>query len=354
MHLKIALIKGFVFKLNNNRGMEFVLCLPQKLNVMNYKNVFRSGLLVLSMALVFSCSKDDDNGGASAETYDTEVAVTDAPIDNANVKGAFVTITNVKVNGKAIENFQTKTVDLLALQRGNVKSLGNVALESGATTSIVLELNNEVDVNGDSPGNYIKTTAEEKKALVVSSGEIVLSKMAEVKESSDNKIVLDFDLRKMIVLEGESNESFKFVSGTELSNSVRAVNNNNTGVIKGKVNDSENTAETIVVYAYEKGTYTEGEAEARSASGVRFENAVSSSVVSESDSSYELHFLEEGDYELHYAAYSKDASGKTTFQGMLDVDLSTSLTSSVTSLLGFNLTANASVSANVVVKGMKN
>ncbi len=316
---------------------------------MNYRNLLKA-ILLFSVVLLVSCSKDNDDEVTTAETYNTTVAVTDAPIDNANVHGAFVTITNIKVNGKALEGFQTTTVDLLALQNGKVEALGNVELESGTTSSIVIELDNEADAQGEAPGNYILTAAGEKKALVAESLEIVLNKTAEIEPANDNELVLDFDLRKMIVLEGEANDSFAFVSEAEMRNSIRAVNKINAGVITGTVNDSNNTAETILVYAYEKGKYSESEAEANAAGGVRFANAVNSSVVSKADGSYELHFLEEGEYELHYAAYNENAEGKMAFQGMLDVDAALDL---AIDLLGFKVNAGGTVKANVIVKGMK-
>lgn len=302
---------------------------------------------MLSMALVFSCSKEEDPQEPQ-QTYNTEVAVTDAPIDHANVEGAFVTITNVKINGKAVEGFEKTTVNLLALQNGTIEALGNVQLESGVTSNITIELDNETDVQGNAPGSYIALANGEKRALLTSSKEIVLNSAAEVKENNENRIVLDFDLRKLIVLEGETDDSFAFVADSEFSNSVRAVNEADAGTIKGKVDDSGDVSEKIVVFAYEKGTYSAEEAN-RNAANVRFQNAVNSSVVTEADGSYELHFLEEGDYELHFASYAENAEGKAEFQGMLDVDAALGLD---LSLLGFGLAANNTLQMNVVVKGM--
>ena len=314
---------------------------------MNYRNLFRSALLVFSMLLIVSCSKDeDDNVDPNAKTYNTAVEVTDAPIDNANVKGAFVTITNVKVNGKALEGFQTTTVDLLALQNGKTEALGNVMLESGTTSSIVVEVDNEFDANGDAPGNYILTATGEKKALVAESTEIALTKAAtQIEESNNNTIVLDFDLRKMIVADSQTGD-FKFVSSSQMQSSIRAVSKNNAGKIEGSVQDANDTAGTIVVYAYKKGTYSAGEAN-ENANGVRFAGAVNSSVASETTGAYSLHFLEEGDYELHYASYQEDTNGEMSFEGMLTVESATDLDLSL-----LNISAQSTTTANVVVTGI--
>ena len=86
------------------------------------KSIFKIGMLALVMAFG-SCEKDKvDN---NAEKQNTEVSITDAPIDNANVSAAFVTITDVKIDGVSIEGFNTTTVDLLKLQNGKKLSLGS-------------------------------------------------------------------------------------------------------------------------------------------------------------------------------------------------------------------------------------
>lgn len=321
--------------------------MPHKFHVMNYREFLKAGLFIFSMLFVVSCSKDeDDNVQPSAETYSTAVEVTDAPIDNANVQGAFVTITNVMINGKALEGFNTTTVDLLALQNGNTEALGNVALESGLTSNITVQLATDADDQGEAMANYILLTSGEKIELALETTEIVISDAAEVVASTENTIVLDFDLRKMIVADGNG---FKFVSGGELQSSIRAVNRLNAGTIDGKVDDSGNNAETIVVYAYKKGTYEASQTN-ENASGVRFAGAVNSSVVSDADGSYSLNFLEEGEYELHYAAYNQDeTTGEPAFQGMLAVEAAAGLDLNI---LDLNLTAKGKT-ANVVVIGMK-
>ena len=314
---------------------------------MNYRNLFRSALLVFSMLLIVSCSKDgDDNVDPNAQTYNTTVEVTDAPIDNANVKGAFVTITNVKIDGKAIEGFQTTTVDLLALQNGKTEALGNLMLESGTTSSIVVEVDNEFDDNGNKPGNYILTATGEKKALVAESAEIALTNAkTQIEESNDNTVVLDFDLRKMIVTDSQTGD-FKFVSSSQMQSSIRAVSKNNTGKIEGSVQDTYDAAGTILVYAYKKGTYSADETN-ENTNGVRFAGAVNSSVASETTGAYSLHFLEEGEYELHYASYQEEANGEMSFKGMLTVDSVTDLDLSL-----LNISANGNITVNVLVTGM--
>lgn len=310
--------------------------------MMNYRKLFNSGALFLFMMMTVSCSKSEDEAAPTAEGYETTFEVTDAPIDNANVKGAFVTITNVKVNGEVMPNFQPTKVDLLALQGGATEAIGTMNLESGMTSSIVLELSTEA------MANYILLEGDEKKELVAESGEIVLTESAEVLASDDNVIVLDFDLRKMIVADAASND-FDFVSNTELQSSIRAVNEANSGRIEGQVSDAGDAAGKIVVYAYEEGTYTESEATTSSEGKVRFSNAVTSSVVSEVDSSYSLNFLKEGEYELHFASYKENAEGEAVFEGMLEVQAAAGLGLDI---FGFTLDANSETQIDVAVVGL--
>jgi hypothetical protein len=312
---------------------------------MKFKNFFNTGLVILCLSLVFSCSKDDKGTPENPEAYNTKVSITDAPIDNANVQAAFITISEVKVNGRSIEGFQKTTVNISSLQNGNSELLGNLNLESGTTSEISLVLDNESDAAGDAPGNYILTADSEKKALVATSGNIEITDNVDIQAVENNEIVLDFDLRKAIV-EDESTGDYKFVSETELRNSIRAVNSIETGIISGTVsNMNSSDAETMVAFAYKKGTYTESEA--GSENNVGFSNAVSSSSVNKADGNFELHFIEEGDYELHFASFSDtNSDGSLELEGMLDASSATAV-----NLHEFSVEANAEITVEVVIAG---
>ncbi|MFD1096218.1 DUF4382 domain-containing protein [Salegentibacter chungangensis] len=314
---------------------------------MNKKDVFKTGLMLLFMSFMVSCSEDnDDMGSENPEAYNTEVYLTDAPIDDANVQAAFVTVTNVMVNGKAIEGFEKTTVEISSLTNGETLHLGDLQLKNGATSSITLMLDSETDAAGEAPGNYILTADGEKKALATSANEIVISDDAEIKASDENQLILDFDLRKSIVSNAEG--EYSFVSNSELAGNVRAVNTLNAGRINGTVDNMENSdAETMLVFAYKKGEYSESEKEA-DASGARFSNAVNSSVVSESNGNFSLHFLEEGEYELHFASYSdNDSDAALEFEGMAEASSKSEL-----DLLGLNVTAQSQTTVEVSLSGL--
>ena len=307
---------------------------------MNFKNFIRSSFLILASVLIVSCTIDEESSPSGTEKYNTEVAITDAPIDDANVKAVFITVADVKVDGVSLQGFQKTTVEISSLTNGKTQTLGNLDLASGAKSNIVLVLASDTDASGNAPANYIVTANNETKALVTSANEIKVNDSFNVEEANDNRMILDFDLRKAIVTDGSA--GYKFVSNSELSNSIRAVNTINTGTISGSVT-GDNSAKTIV-YAYKKGTFTASESQANG-SGVHFANAVSSSVVS--GSNFGLHFMKTGDYELHFASYEDtNNDGSLEFKGLLKAT-----TASELSLLNLSVTANSQVSLSVIITG---
>lgn len=311
---------------------------------MNFKNFFIAAPLCLG--LLFSCSEEDaiEDPNPDGETYTTEVRITDAPIDNANVEAAFVTIATVEVNGKTLEGFQKTTVELSSLQNGNTKLLGELELEAGTISDIVLTLDNETDAQGETPGSYILTVNGEKKALGTATSEITLTDEVEIEASEENQIILDFDLRKAIVAD-ESTGGYSFAA--ELSNSVRAVNSLHTGIISGEVTEMEvDNSEKVIVYAYQKGAFNASETEGES--GARFSNAVSSSVVSDDTGAFSLHFMEAGDYELHFASYSDaDSDGSLEFSSMLEATSTGEL-----ALNALSVSAGAELALEVIIIGV--
>ena len=308
---------------------------------MKLNNFLKTGLVVLGLGVLVSCTKDEEGTPDESQKYNTEVAITDAPIDDANVKAAFITVADVKIDGQSLQGFQKTTIEISSLTNGNTQTLGDVDLSSGAKSNIVLVLANDTDASGNAPANYIVTADNETKALAMAAGEISVNDSFDVEETMDNKMVLDFDLRKAIIAEGDT--GYKFVSNSELSNSVRAVNANNAGTISGTVS-GDNSAKTVV-YAYEKGSFNESDAQPNG-SGVQFANAISSSLVS--GNNFGLHFMESGDYELHFASYSDtDNDGELEFKGLLSAASSTEL-----SLLDIQVGANADVELNIIISGL--
>lgn len=309
-----------------------------------------TAMLFASMFFVVSCSKDNnDNGGG--EQYSTTYKITDAPVDYAGVEAVFVTITDVRVDGQSLNGFQAMTIDLKSLVDGRTQTLGDLDLSAGTYSNVELVLDYEQDVNGNAPGCYVEMADGTKDKLQASANSIRVNDSYEVFAGAANEVVLDFDLRKTIREEsGSTGTDFEFVSMSELQSGIRSVNTEVAGSIEGTVNDTQNTSDKIVVYAYEKGTFNaEAETQGSGESQVQFANAVTSDVVAGIGGSYSLNFLEEGEYELVFVSYEErqDNSG-LDFNALLNAESTAGL-----NLGSISVSGALQVSANVTITGTK-
>ncbi len=133
-----------------------------------------------------------------------------------------------------------------------------------------------------------------------------------------------------------------------MANSVRMVQENNSGEISGEVNTMFNTENEMYVYAYHKDDYDMNtETTGQGNSNVLFANAVTSAKV-KADGSYTLSFLDEGDYEVHVASFEKDTDGHVMFKAMVDAN------SAVDGLLMNNVTVSAesNTELNIDITGL--
>lgn len=303
-------------------------------------------ILVLSSFVFVQCSKDDDveNGD---ENGTLAVKITDAPSDDTNIKGTFITVADVKVDGKSVEGFTQQTIEISAYQNGNAKLIFNHELEAKTYNSITLVLDYESDASGSSPGCYVLTDDNAKHDLTASSsagGEVTVSKPFEVEANSQTSLVIDFDLRRSIARDEQSAESdYRFVSKTDLQAAVRVVHEDKTGEISGQVSALAASDNDMYVFAYKKGSFdSTTETQGQGSGNVFFYNAVSSARVNE-DGSYTLAFLEEGDYEIHVASYTASGESETVFEGMLNA------TSSIQGVVLSNISVSASADRKSVV-----
>lgn len=305
------------------------------------------GIIFGTMLLIVSCSDNNENDNVEKESYQTTIKMTDAPIDNANVEAVFITVSDVKVDGNSVEGFSKTTFDLSALVNGQTKTMGNLQMEAGTYSNIELVLDYASDMDGNSPGCYVEMADGTKDKIEASSSTVNITDSFEVFATNTNEIIIDFDLRKTIKEEQGTLESdFDFVTLSELSAGIRTVNKETTGEISGTVNDSQNTSDKIVVYAYEKGTYNaEVETQGQGESNIRFANAVTSAEVGGINNSYSLNFLAEGEYELIFASYTQDGT-EFYFNSQLEVESTTGL-----DLGAINITSALQLSANVTIIG---
>lgn len=76
---------------------------------------------MLSAVVFVKCSKDD--GPENGEKGTLSVQVTNAPSDDLNIQGTFVTVADVKIDGKSVEGFTKQTIEISAYQNGETKLL---------------------------------------------------------------------------------------------------------------------------------------------------------------------------------------------------------------------------------------
>ncbi len=299
------------------------------------------GVFITLLAIIISftaCDKDNSAGGGTASTT---IKITDAAIDDASVTGAFVTISDVKLDGQSVQGFTKTTINISAYQNGATKILGTFNLAGRTYSNITFVLDYDMDASGGSPGSYITTTGGLKHKLQSTATSITINKSLAL--SGNSSIVADFDLRKMITRQsGGGADQYDFATATELETAIRVVAESKSATIAGTLTNNAVGSGKIIAYAYKKGTYNRStEMQASGASNIQFKNAVSSSVVSGSGN-YQLHFLESGEYEIHFANYTDtNADGQLELSGTLVAVGAAGL-----NLLGLNLNAGVTLTVN--------
>lgn len=311
-------------------------------------------LLLIGFAFV-QCTKEESPETSNPDAEGSlQVEITDAPIDDAEVSGAFVTVAAIKVDGENFAGFTGKqTIDLMAYQNGNVKGLGLGKLKAGTYTKIALVLDHASDASGNSPGCYVATTDGKKHDLSAgsnASSEITLTQgEIEIEENQTETVLIDFDLRKTITSDDSgSGSDYKFVTTAELETGLRKVEKEESGTVEGKCDNTSLFSEKVVVYAYKKGTYNKNmEASGQGSSQIQFKNAVSSAQV-QADGSYSLNFLEEGEYEIVFVGY-KDSNNDGRFEiaGNLSLDITGSF-----NLSSISVGAQSTTTINVLATGI--
>ena len=297
----------------------------------------------------FACSEDEGTPGKA----DVDIEITDASSDDAYIKSVMVTIAEVKVNGQTLTGFSKQTIDLKAYQEGNTKLLGTTQLDAKSYSNITLVLDGDTDASGNAPGCYVLTQDGGKFKLTNSTSgkmNVVVNQSWKVASGVKNKIVIDFDLRKSIRHSDDPAVRYSFVSESNMSAALRIVARERAGAIKGTYEDQGSVnAEKIIVYAYKRGTFNAStETSAQTSDNIYFKNAVASAEVKQSltGKTYTLAFLEEGDYELHFVAYSKNAeTGRYSMTARLKSE--TSADGAVGDFVKVRAGATANITANI-------
>ncbi|MCB0642528.1 MAG: DUF4382 domain-containing protein [Phaeodactylibacter sp.] len=313
-----------------------------------------SAVLALFFAIAFvQCTPDaqDDDVQTSGKL---NLEITDAPVDDPAVKGAFVTIAEVKVDGQSLEGFEGKqTIDLMAYQNGAVKGLGLADLEAGSYSNITLVLDYDSDANGNAPGCYILDDSGQKRDLRASSSssnEITIDTAPfDVQTNQQTNVVIDFDLRKTIAYDEDAAETdYKFATNAEMRAGIRSVDKKKAGRAQGNCSTPFLFSDQVIVYAYKKGTFNRAqETSVQGTSKIRFKNAVTSAKV-KADGSFDMSYMEEGEYELYFFGYSDiDSNGTLDLLGSLSLDLLGTI-----DFQAININAAATTNLNISITGL--
>lgn len=300
--------------------------------------------LLLGLLLVSACTTKNDDpqpaGNPSGPSGTVGLEITDAPIDDATVKGVFVTVAAVKIDGKAFPGFTgKKTINILALQNGGVESLGLSRLETGTYANLTLVLDGATDASGSAPGCYVLTDNNQKLALTGASQlEVTASRPITVSENGRTNLVVDFDLRKAI-RDTNGNASGGYAFETDLNAATRVVVKESTGAIVGRATGATQNSRKVVAFCYRKGQFNR-DAEVAS----QFRGAVTSTVVTP-NGDYKLAFLEEGDYDVCFASYQTSCTGAAQFQGLLQL-------SGLLNLGSVSVRSNAEAKLDVSIAGL--
>lgn len=284
---------------------------------MKVSRMFFSAVLIGSLGFFqMSCDDSTNDPDPNLASGTLKVSITDSPIDSPDVKAVFVTVTEIKVDGKTFDGFKgPKTVNLLELQNGNSLSLGEGSFNAGTFNKLTLVLDYEKDQSGTSPGCYVQKADNTKQKLQLTGSTQnaidLTTKEFLVKEGSATDIILDFDLRKAVKSETSGSQTnYSFVSYGELQSSIRFVERISAGNIAGRIdNYNPSTMGNIVVYVYKKGTFSQTtETQGQGDSKIQFKNAITSAKV-DVNGNFKVAFLEQGDYEVHCASYNKPNGG---------------------------------------------
>ena len=280
-------------------------------------------ILTIGVALfVGACNEDNESSKGKIS-----VSITDAPIDDANVEAVYISINSVEVNGPdgwvTLDEFdEPEKIDLLSYQDGNAYFLTEETINTGTYTEVRLildiqERNGNVQAN---PGCYIEYKDGSVQPLFVpSGGQSGYKAKGEftIADGGVTAVTLDFDVRKAVV---EAGNSGKFI----LKPTVRLVEDADVAMIRGTFDDEDADYTSVVVFAYENGTFTEAEIAAPADEDVRFPNAVTSDAV-EADGSFTLAFMNAGTYDLYFAAFDENGDFVELIGTSPDVTLSAGL-----------------------------
>jgi len=252
--------------------------------------------IVLSLTMMTLLSGCGGGGDTTVNTGTVALSLTDAPIDDKNVTGVYVTFDALRYQYKDnndswqdVDLNESRTINLLDLQDGNTTLLNYVELPAGEILHVRFVL--------DTEKCYIELNNDTNESLEVPSGDQTGYKSIggfTIPAGGTVYVTADFDLRKSVTLTG--NDKWK------LNPTIKIIDNIEVGEINGTVDLTlDVNVSSVIVYAYGDGDWNESELN----TDPPFVNAVSSA--DGTDGSYILPWLTVGDYDLVVA--TQDVNG---------------------------------------------
>jgi len=259
--------------------------------------VFFFGFIVLAVACIDS----------EALRGKISVSLTDAPIDNDDIRKVNIAIRRVEVLPEGSTSWQTiksfeepRVVNLLEFTQGDLYNLTEQFLSPGDYEGIRLELNIANVSNGLTvfpQSNIVFADGTQETLFVDGTTSNYVETMVHFSITTNQTtfLVLDFDMRKsIVVVDGEY----------KLRPFMRVTNQLTSGDIDGQFRDFVAFTK-VAVYAYKSGTLTLAETNGAEP----FSNAVSGSIVRNSiGGRFYIAFLPADTYDLLFVHLNEDGS----------------------------------------------
>lgn len=278
----------------------------------------KSSFLILFLFIFTSClsngSKTLDN--LEGATGNLRVLATDAPFNHSTVTAANITVTEINVlraDGaeKLVIMDSKKTLNLIDLKNGLVSTLAELNIPSGDYSEMRLVIESaSVELNDGRIFHLTVPSGAQSGLKVKLSPSIVVS------ERLSSDILLDFDLSRSFVPQGNDNGSGDGITGFHFKPVIRASNLTTSGSVKGVVSTDGGTPTD-----YNDDTPIEG-----ATVTVLQDGAVVSTAVTEASGFYQIIGLPEGTYsiktssELHTSSESQTVTinaGNVTEENVL-------------------------------------
>jgi len=258
---------------------------------------------VLSLTIMTLISGCGGGGGTTTASNTGQILLnlTDAPTDDENVKGVYVTFNALRYqyadsndSWQDVDLNESRTINLLDLQDGNTTLLNQVELPAGEIAHVRFVL--------DTSDCWIELADTGMQPLDVPSGDQTGFKAIggfTIPAGGTVNVTADFDVRKSVTVTGNNNY--------KLRPTIKIIDNIEVGEINGTMTLDANGSK-VIVYAYTDGSFDSNES---NISNINFENAVLSTDAT--DGSYTLPWLTVGTYDLVVASH--DVNG--TFENIL-------------------------------------